>query len=37
MVEINDSEEDKNTLVVKSKDITGEDKNIGIYVRLIKK
>jgi uncharacterized protein (TIGR02145 family) len=37
MVEINDSNEDKNNLIIKSKDITGEDKNIGIYVRLIKK
>ena len=37
MIEINDSEEDKNSLVVKSKDITSEDNNIGVYVRLIKK
>ncbi len=37
MVEINDSEEDKNTFIFKSKDVTGEDKNIGVYVRLIKK
>jgi uncharacterized protein (TIGR02145 family) len=37
MAEINDSEEDKNIILIKSKDVTGEDKNIGVYVRLIKK
>ena len=37
MIEINDSEEDKNSLIIKSKDITSEDNNIGVYVRLIKK